>query len=156
LSSWARRASDSGSTVSTTGFSFPASTSFAISDNCEELGWAEKKAERTPCLAASSQGSAGTFNLQSTELYNPSTGKWTLKGNTFQSGNRGFSVTMLNTGKVLIAGGIVGVYPHTFVTAAAELYDPSTGTSASTGSLNTARETHGDAAPEPSGARHWR
>lgn len=88
------------------------------------------------------QGSAGTFNLQSTELYNPSTGKWTLNGNTFQSGNGGFSVTMLNTGKVLIAGGIVGVYPHTFVTAAAELYDPSTGTSASTGSLNTARETH--------------
>ena len=47
LSSWARRASESGSTVSTTGFSFPASTSFAISDNCAELGCTDMKAERT-------------------------------------------------------------------------------------------------------------
>src|ERR1700730_6754388 len=34
----AASASESGSTVSTTGFSFPASTSFAISHNCAELG----------------------------------------------------------------------------------------------------------------------
>jgi hypothetical protein len=32
--------------------SFPGSRSFAIPDNCEELGWAEKKAERKPYLAA--------------------------------------------------------------------------------------------------------
>jgi hypothetical protein len=34
----AASASESGSTVSTTGFSFPASTSFAISHNCAEPG----------------------------------------------------------------------------------------------------------------------
>src|ERR1700681_2612580 len=36
LSSWARRASESGSTVSSTGFSFPASTSF-VSILCRRL-----------------------------------------------------------------------------------------------------------------------
>ena len=64
LSSWARRAFESGSTVSTTGFSFLASTSFAISDNCEELGWAEKKAERTPFLAASPDEGGATIETR--------------------------------------------------------------------------------------------
>ena len=43
-----------------------------------------------------------------------------------RAGYSGFIVTLLGTGKVLIAGGIAGVYPHQHVTAAA---DPSTGTS---------------------------
>jgi hypothetical protein len=83
--------------------------------------------------------SAGTFPLTSTEVYNPAIGTWAPTGNTFQSGGTGFSVTLLNTGKVLIAGGGVGVYPHTGITRAAELYDPATGTSASTSSMNIAR-----------------
>jgi hypothetical protein len=86
------------------------------------------------------QSSPGTFNLNSTELYNAATGTWIVNGNTFQSGSSGFSVTLLGTGKVLIAGGVAGVYPHTHITSTAELYDPSTGMSAVTGSMNTARE----------------
>jgi N-acetylneuraminic acid mutarotase len=86
------------------------------------------------------QSSAGTFNLNSTALYDAATGKWTVNGNAFQSGSSGFSVTLLGTGKVLIAGGVAGVYPHTHITRTAELYDPSTGMSAVTGSMNTARE----------------
>ena len=84
----------------------------------------------------------GTFPLSSTEQYDSATGKWTVNGKTFQSGFSGFIVTLLGTGKVLIAGGITGVYPNERITAAAELYDPSTGTSASTGGMNTAREGH--------------
>jgi len=83
--------------------------------------------------------SAGTFNLNSTEVYDPATGKWTTTGNTFHAGNSAFSVTLLNTGKVLIAGGITGVYPNTRITSTAELYHPATSTSASTGSMNVAR-----------------
>ncbi len=83
--------------------------------------------------------SAGTFNLNSTELYNPATGAWATTGSTFHAGNAPFSVTLLSTGKVLIAGGITGVYPNTHITSAAELYDPATATSASTGSMNVAR-----------------
>jgi N-acetylneuraminic acid mutarotase len=84
----------------------------------------------------------GTFPLSSTELYDRATGKWTVNGKTFQSGYSGFIVTLLGTGKVLIAGGITGVYPHEHVTAAAELYDPSTGISAATGGMNNARKSH--------------
>jgi Kelch motif len=83
--------------------------------------------------------SAGTFILNSTELYNPATGTWATTGTTLHAGNAPFSVTLLSTGKVLIAGGITGVYPNTHITRAAELYDPATATSASTGSMNVAR-----------------
>lgn len=88
------------------------------------------------------QSSGGTFNLNSTELYNPASRTWTVNGNTFKSGNSGFSVTLLATGKILLAGGIVGVYPHERVTGAAELYDPSTGTSMSTGGMTIPRHSH--------------
>src|SRR5262249_40052456 len=83
--------------------------------------------------------SAGTFNLNSTELYNPATSTWATTGSTFHSGNSPFSVTLLTTARVLIAGGTTGVSPHTRISSAAELYDPATGTSASTGSMNAAR-----------------
>jgi len=91
-------------------------------------------------LDAVDQSSEGTFSLNSTELDDSASGKWTVNGNTFQSGSSGLSVTLLGTGKVLIAGGVVGVYPHAHITRAAEVYDPTTGTSAFTGSMNTARE----------------
>ncbi len=76
LSSWARRASESGNTVSTTDFSFPASTSFAISDNCEELGWAEKNAERTPCLPASSAEGGATIETRITPFFSTFHERW--------------------------------------------------------------------------------
>lgn len=88
------------------------------------------------------QSSGGTFNLSSTELYDPATGTWTANGNTFKAGDSGFSVTLLATAKVLLAGGIVGVYPHTRTTAAAELYDPAMGASASTGAMTIPRRSH--------------
>jgi WD40 repeat protein len=84
----------------------------------------------------------GTFPLSSTEQYDRATGKWTVNGKTFQSGSSGFVVTLLRSGRILIAGGVTGVYPHEHITAAAELYDPSTGTSASTGGMNIARQSH--------------
>jgi hypothetical protein len=82
------------------------------------------------------------IGTNSTELYDPATGIWTINGNTIQSGNSGFSVTLLGTGKVLIAGGLSSVYPHGHVTNAAELYDPSVGASVTTGSMRTARIGH--------------
>ena len=88
-------------------------------------------------------GPSGNLTLTSCELYDPSTGKWTLDGNTISVAADGFSVTLLNTGKVLIAGGIVPRYPGTSVILdTAELFDPSTGTSASSGNMNVARSGH--------------
>ena len=53
-----------------------------------------------------------------------------------------FTATLLDTGKVLVAGGAVGTYPNNHSTAAVLLYDPSTGAWTATGSLNTGRCCH--------------
>lgn len=90
-----------------------------------------------------SNGFTGTGLVTSTELYDPVTSKWTTNGNTGATAQFSFSVTLLNTGKILIAGGANCVYPRPCAEAsAAELYDPSVGSSTSTGSLNIARSSH--------------
>jgi hypothetical protein len=72
-----------------------------------------------------------------TELYNPKTGSWS-PGASFDDRN-GFSVTLLGTGKVLVAGGLVYSPRPTHTTASSLLYDPTTGTWQNTGALNTSR-----------------
>jgi hypothetical protein len=72
-----------------------------------------------------------------TDLYNPKTGTWSLSG-TFDDRN-GFSVTLLGTGKVLVAGGLSYSPRPTHTTASALLYDPATGKWTATGSLNSSR-----------------
>ena len=52
---------------------------------------------------------SGIALVTSTELYDPATGNWTVNGNTGATSQAGFSVTPLDTGKVLIAGGVVNV-----------------------------------------------
>jgi N-acetylneuraminic acid mutarotase len=72
-----------------------------------------------------------------THLYNPKTGSWSL-GAKFDDRND-FSVTLLATGKVLVAGGLAYSPRPTHFDASALLYDPTTGTWQNTGSMNTAR-----------------
>ena len=90
-------------------------------------------------------GSDGSKNLASVELYDPATGTWTATGSmlshagrpygaAYGSGDWGgdrFTTTLLRDGKVLVAGG-----------NSAELYDPATGTWASTGSMASERSGH--------------
>jgi len=59
---------------------------------------------------------------------------------SLNAGRSSHTATLLNDGKILIAGGstLSGGTPM----ASAELYDPATGTFSPTGSLNTAREGH--------------
>src|SRR5207237_1387013 len=71
----------------------------------------------------------------SAELYDPTTGTWSLTG-SLNVARENFAATPLNNGKVLIEGGKNG----TGLLTSAELYDPTTGTWSLTGSLNIARE----------------
>jgi Galactose oxidase, central domain len=73
----------------------------------------------------------------SAELYNPATGKWAATASPGCCS--GGTVTPLQNGQVLLAGGYVA--PGTY-TSSAELYNPATGTWAATGSMTTARYGH--------------
>ncbi len=82
--------------------------------------------------------------LTSAELYNPATGKWTSTG-SMATGRYAHTAVLLSTGQVLVAGGIVSTNIHGVVTytAAAELYNPSTGKWSVTGSMAAPRFAHG-------------
>jgi hypothetical protein len=63
------------------------------------------------------------------------------------TGRYGHTAVLLPNGKVLVAGG----YGTNGALATAELYDPATGLWTLTGSLNTARNDHTDAALQREG-----
>jgi hypothetical protein len=92
-------------------------------------------------IAGGENSSAG---LTSAELYDPTTGKWTLTG-SMATGRYAHSAVLLPSGEVLVAGGIVSTNIKGIVSysAAAELYNPSTGQWTTTGSMAAPRFAHG-------------
>lgn len=92
-------------------------------------------------LAVTGDRTATNAPQNTAELYNPATGTWTFTGTpvTFHEGG---SATLLANGEVLLAGGSSYTTSGSLVpTAAAELYDPSTGHWTATGTLPSARQS---------------
>ena len=87
-------------------------------------------------LVAKNQKTTG-IDLVSAELYDPSTGTWSLTG-AMSYARAYYTATLLKNGKVLVAGGLNG----SSYFSSAELYDPRTGTWSLTGSLHDGREFH--------------
>jgi hypothetical protein len=75
------------------------------------------------------------------QLYNPSTGSWSGTGSMSVPRFEGHSAVLLPNGNVLIAGGYTKTTGS--ITNTAEIYHPSTGTFAATGSMNEARASAG-------------
>ena len=69
------------------------------------------------------------------EVWDPSTGIWTLTGNMVQ-GRSDFRIVLLQNGNALAAGGVPGSAP---LSQTAEIFNPSTLTWTATGSMNVGR-----------------
>jgi len=96
----------------------------------------------------SSGGITGLGALSSAELYDPSTNTFTATTGNMTAARVEHSATLLQNGKVLIAGGDVIFWNEVANTsimtlASAEIFDPATGTFTKTGSnMTTPRESH--------------
>jgi N-acetylneuraminic acid mutarotase len=90
-------------------------------------------------VAGTIAGFSDSSYLASAELYNPATGEWSSAG-SLAVGRGGHTATLLQNGKVLVAG---GYGTASFVGFSdVEIYDPTTNSWSAAGSLAVARSSH--------------
>jgi hypothetical protein len=90
-------------------------------------------------LIAAGRGPGGL--IASAELYDPATGIFTLTG-SLSVARQNPTATLLPNGKVLIAGGGLIALPTLTAVAAADVYDPATGTFTAASNMTTPRISH--------------
>jgi hypothetical protein len=90
-------------------------------------------------LIAGGMGAVFNTGTNKAELYDPTAGTFTNITGNLASTHFSHTATLLNNGKVLIAGGRTSTANGT---TAAELYDPVANTSTATGAMGTARAYH--------------
>jgi hypothetical protein len=88
-------------------------------------------------LVAGGAGAGGT--LDTAEIYDPGSGRFTLLGSHMSSAREQHTATLLPSGEVLLAG---GYNSRSGTVAAAEIYSPGTRTFRVTGSLSFSRRGH--------------
>ena len=94
-------------------------------------------------IAGGNSGEGGGAALSSAELYDPATGTFTATSGSMTAARASHTATLLQSGKVLIAGGDVTFYIASGQSlASAETFDPSTDTFTATGSMTVPRESH--------------
>jgi Tol biopolymer transport system component len=78
--------------------------------------------------------------LASSVLYDPASNSWIVAASMSRA-RQNHRATLLQNGKVLVAGGDTGLYASDAI-ASAELYDPTSNTWSSAGSMNATRSQH--------------
>ena len=94
---------------------------------------------RVLICGGTSTGNVGGV-VSSAELYDPASQRFTPTG-SMTVPRQGHTITMLQDGRVLIAGGVRNIGFRSEL-ASAEIYDPSTGSFSATGSMSVPREGH--------------
>jgi Galactose oxidase, central domain/Kelch motif len=127
----------------------PASGSFTVSG-----GMAQARRQHTATLLGNGRvlmaggftvDASGNQGLLSAELYDPASGSFSSAG-AMSTARAGHTASLLNDGRVLIAGGDIPCVPAPCGSApnalASELYDPDTNTFSATGGMAAARFQH--------------
>jgi hypothetical protein len=118
----------------------PATGKFASIGNMNNARWSNTATMLGNGEVLIAGGANNTDSQNSAELFDPSTGAFTAVEN-MTSARMHHTANLLSSGKVLLAGGWSSYSPITSL-ASAELFDPSTNTFTSVGSMSIPRNRH--------------
>jgi hypothetical protein len=92
-------------------------------------------------VAGGSDGSSGSIELSTAEIYDPATGKWSPAG-TLAAARTAHAAAVISRGRVLVSGGTSAGY----ALSSSEVYDPATNAWTTVGPLAVARSGHTETA----------